>query len=177
MENENGKQMGKAIRAVLDMHADCIKLLRDLDKALPEYESLLGNVVALNMGSSISRRAYLAEGLIRLYVRKGDSSRVLGVNLCFYDENDPTFIEPIMAVANTQYLVGPADTQEKLKRGWDPWYAFLAWAPERLYGEAITIDKPAKRSSIEKTIVAATPLYAIKSLAAATRLIDLVGRP
>ncbi len=116
MDAEYGKQMGRAIRAVLDMHADCVKLLSDLDKTLVEYESIFGNVVALNQGITISRRAYIAEGLIRLYARRSDADRVLGINICFYDENDPEFVEPILVVANTRYQTKTADPQEKLKR-------------------------------------------------------------
>jgi hypothetical protein len=177
MDAEYGKQMGRAIRAVLDMHADCVKLLSDLDKTLVEYESIFGNVVALNQGITISRRAYIAEGLIRLYARRSDADRVLGINICFYDENDPEFVEPILVVANTRYQTKTADPQEKLKRAWDPWYSFLDWAPERVYETAIRIEKPRKRGVIEQITVAAAPLYTITSLDAATRLVDLVGRP
>jgi hypothetical protein len=177
MDADYGKQMGKAIRAVLDMQDDCIRLFHDLDKALIEYVSLYGNVVTLNLGSSITRRAYFAEGLIRLYARKGREDQVLGINICFYDENDLTLAEPLFVVANTRYLTGVADQQEKVKKGWDPWSAFLGWSPERVYGTAITIERPTKRSSIEQVTVAAAPLYSITSLEAATHLVDLVGRP
>jgi hypothetical protein len=169
MEDDYGKQMGKAIRAVLEMHADCIRLFHDMDKALDDYESLLGNVVALNQGTTMGRREFIAEALIRLYVRKRSEDRVLGVNICFYDQNDKKFVEPIVVVANIQYLPGPSDPQEKLKKGWDPWYAFLAWidSDHRIYGEAIKIEKPSKRANIEQVMVAAAPLYTISSLKAA----------
>jgi hypothetical protein len=179
MEADYGKQMGKAIRAVLEMHADCIRLFHDMDKALDDYESLLGNVVALNQGTTIGRREFIAEGLIRLYVRKGSEDRVLGVNICFYDQNDKKFVEPIIVVANIRYLPSSSDPQEKLKKVWDPWHAFLSWIKpdQRIYGEAITIEKPSKRPSVEQITVAAAPLYTITSLKAAMQLVDLVGRP
>lgn len=55
MGAEYGKQMGLAIRAVLDMQTDCIKLIQDVDRALVDYTSYYGNVVTLNLGSSISQ--------------------------------------------------------------------------------------------------------------------------
>jgi hypothetical protein len=179
MEADYGRQMGMAIRAVLEMQADCVRLIHDMDKALNNYESLLGNVVTLGQGNTIGRRAYLSQGLIRLYVRRGIEERLLGVNICFFDQNDSKFVEPIFVVANVAYLPGPSDPQEKLKRGWDPWYAFLAWASpdQRTYDKAITIEKPLKRPNIEHVTVAAAPLYTISSLDAAMRLVDRVGRP
>jgi hypothetical protein len=179
MEVDYGKQMGKAICAVLEMHADCIRLFHDMDKALDDYESLLGNVVALNQGATIGRREFIAKALIRLYVRKGSEDRVLGVNICFYHQNDKKFVEPIVVVANVRYLPGPSDPQEKLKKGWDPWYAFLGWidSDQRIYRKAITIEKPSKRPNIEQVTVAAAPMYTIINLDAAMQLVDLVGRP
>lgn len=178
MGAEYGKQMGLAIRAVLDMQADCIKLIQDMDRALGDYTSYYGNVVTLNLGSSISKRTYLAEGLIRLYVRPGREERILGLNICFYDQNDRRFTEPIFVIADITYLQGHADPTEKLKRGWDPWYLFLAWgAADRPYHKRQTITKPVKRPHIEQAVVVAAPLYDIVSLEAAMSLIEFATRP
>jgi hypothetical protein len=175
MDSNYGKQMGKAIWAVLDMQDDCIRLFHDLDKAFPEYRSLYGNIVTLNQGSSIARRQYIAEGLIRLYVRAGREERVLGINICFFD--DAKLEEPIFVAANTRYRTNTPDGREKLEMGWDPWYAFLKWSPNRVYGTPVTLENPSKRSSLEQVTVAAAPLYSITSLEAALQVIDLVGRP
>jgi hypothetical protein len=173
METDYGKQMGKALRAVRDMHDDCIRLIHDLDKALNGYESLMGNVVTLGLGSAIYKRTYLAEGLIRLYRRKSKEDHVLGVNICFYD--DLRVVEPIFIVANIHYFAGVPE--ENTKKGWDPWFAFLEWSPERTFNKALSIEKPSKRPNIELVTVAAAPLYTILNLEAATHLIDMVGRP
>src|SRR5665213_1218090 len=163
MDADYGQQMGKAIRAVLEMQEDCIKLFHDMDKALDDYVSLLGNVVALDLGISMARRAYLAKSLARLYIRKGNEDRVLGANICFYDQSDKKFVEPVFVVANIRYIPGPSDPQEKLKRGWDPWNVFLNWVPpdQRIYGKAITIAELSKRPNIEQVTVAAAPLYSM----------------
>ncbi len=175
METSYGKQIGKAIRAVLDMHEDCIRLFHDLDKAFPEYRSVYGNIVTLNQSSSISRRQYVTEVLIRLYARPGGEEQILGLNICFHD--GAKLEEPIFVAANTRYRTSARDAREKMAIGWDPWDAFLNWSPQRVYGTPVTIEHPSKRSPIEQVTVAAAPLYSITSLSAALELIGLVGRP
>ncbi len=177
MSADYGKQMAEAMTAVRGMHSDCIRLFRDLDRELSNYESLYGNVVTLNLGNSISRQVYLAEGLIRLYVPKGNEQQMLGVNICFFDENDSAFVEPLFVVANIRYISAISDAQEKTRKGWDPWYAFLEWSPQRVYGQPIVVEKPSKRPSIERVTVAAAPLYSVVTLTDALALIELVGRP
>ena len=177
MGADYGKKMTEAMTAVRGKHADCIRLFRDLDRSLSSYESLYGNVVTLNLGSSISRQSYIAEGLIRLYAPKSNEQQVIGVNICFYDQNDPSLLEPLFVAARTQYMTGASDPQEKLRKGWDPWYAFLDWSPQRVYNQVITIERPAKRPSIDKVFVAATPLYSVITLEAALAVVDLIGHP
>jgi hypothetical protein len=72
----------------------------------------------------------LAVVLARLYLRKQHENQVLGINLCFYDRNGSKFEEPIFIAANTRYQLGILD--DKFKRGWDPWEAFLKWSPKRV---------------------------------------------
>jgi len=67
MEGNPGKQIVLAMKAVANMHSDCIKLFEDLDKAFPSLKSFYNTVVTLELGSSMSARSYLAGGLIRLY--------------------------------------------------------------------------------------------------------------
>ncbi len=177
MEISPGSQIVLAMKSIVKMHSDCIKLFEDLDKSMLGFKSFYNNVVTLELGSSMSARRYLAEGLIRLYFRPGDENEFLSVNICFYDLNDPRFVEPIFVVARITYEPMAVDQREKLKRGWDPWYAFLSWIPERRYGEAVTIQRPKKRDTIETITVAAAPLFTIRTLESAVALIDLVGRP
>jgi len=176
MSNDYGKQMAEAMTAIRGMHSDCVRLFRDLDRNLSSYESLYGNVVTLNLGSSISRQVYLAEGLIRLYIPRGNEQQVLGINICFFDENDSAFVEPLFVAANTRYVTATSDPQEKIRKGWDPWNAFLDWSPQRLYSQPILIEKP-KRASVERVTVAAAPLYSVATLTDALSIIDMVGRP
>lgn len=177
MEDSPGKQMMLAMKAVANMHSDCIKLFEDLDKALDGLKSFYNNVVTLELGSSMSARTYLAEGLIRLYHSQGNEAEFLSINVCFFDLKDVRFTEPVFVVARISYEPGLIDQNEKLTRGWDPWRAFFSWAPERDYGRAITIERPKQREAIEKVIVVATPLLKIHTIADALTLIHVVGRP
>jgi len=174
MEDNPGKQMVLAMKAIANMHSDCIKLFEDLDKALPNLRSFYNNVVTLELGNSMSARRYLAEGLIRLYHAPHNEAEFLSVNICLFD-NDPRFTEPLFVVARISYEPGAVDQKEKVKRGWDPWYAFLSWAPERKLGEAMMLDRPKQRGAIEKITVAGLPLLDIHTIADAVALIDLVG--
>ena len=54
METEHGKQVGMAIKAVLLMQADCIRLFRDLDKALSELQPISGSTVTAGTDYAIS---------------------------------------------------------------------------------------------------------------------------
>jgi len=178
MEDNPGKQMVLAMKAVANMHSDCIKLFEDLDKAFPSLKSFYNTVVTLELGSSMSaHRYYLAEGLIRLYHEPHNEAEFLSVNICFFDLNDPRFTEPLFVVARISYEPVAIDQKEKLKRGWDPWYAFLSWAPDRKLGEAMPIDRPKQREAIEKVIVAAAKLLDIHTIADALTLVNLVGGP
>jgi len=177
MGTEQGKQLGIALKAVLEMQSDCTKLIEDLDKFMMGYRSLYGSVVTLDLGSTIGRRTYVAEGLIRLYARPEEDARVLCINICFYDRNDPKFEEPILVAANISYQPAPPDQTEKLKRGWDAWHSFLDWAPERIYDQPITLARPPKRPTIETVTLAATPLFGVKNIDDVKKLVELVGRP
>lgn len=177
MEDNPGKQMVLAMKAVANMHSDCIKLFEDFDKAFPNLKSFYNNVVTLELGSSMSLRSYLAGGLIRLYHEPHNEAEFLSVNICFFDLSDPRLTEPLFVVARISYEPGTIDQKEKLKRGWDPWYAFLSWVPDRKLGEAITIDRPKQRETIEKVTVAAAPLLNIHTIAEALTLVNLVGGP
>ena len=81
MNSSPGEQMVLAMRSVLKMQSDSIKLFEDLDKSMPGLESFYRNVVTLGLGNSMSSRHYLAEGLIRLYFRPGNKTDFLGINI------------------------------------------------------------------------------------------------
>jgi hypothetical protein len=166
-----------AMKAVYKMHSDCIKLFEDLDKSLNGFKSLYNHVVTFGLGNSMVSSRFVADGLTRLYSRPGNNTDFLGVNICFYDVNDPQFVEPILVAAKISYEPDTMEPAEKLKRCWDPWFAFLEWAPTRSYYEAMTINRPSKRGTIEEITVAAVPLFNITSLESALALIDIVGRP
>jgi len=177
LEHTPGEQMMFAMKAVANMQSDCIQLFEDLDKALPGLKSFYNTVVTLDLGYTMSARRYLAEGLIRLYHSPENDAEFLSINICFFDLNDPRFTEPIFVVARISYEPTSVDQKEKTKRGWDPWYAFLSWSPERKYGEPVTIERPKQREAIEKIAVIAAPLLTINSIDDAIALIDKVGRP
>ena len=178
METENGKLMGSAIRAILDMQSDCIKLFRDLDKELElkDLQAISGNVITTGLGSSINTPGlYLAEYLYRLYAPKHSKHHVLGVNICFHNYTSKKyFAEPLFIAANVRY--DPTQADEPLAtKCWDPWAAFLDWNSDRSLGNVL--DLSPRRPTIKKIVVVAVPLYSITSIQDAIETVDLIGRP
>lgn len=176
MGTEIGKQAGLAIQAVLGMEADCVRLFRDLDKALNELRAISGNTVTAGNSTSINAaQLYLPKLLFRRYARPGAEHLALGVSIWLHNYPDRPIDEPIFIVGNVQYAPDAPDNSEDNWRSWDPLAAFWDWNSERVFGQALAITP--KRSTIIKIVVAAEPLYSINSLEAALRVIDLVGRP
>ena len=176
-ETESGKLMGRAIKAVLEMQSDCIKLFRDLDKQLElnDLQQISGNTITTGLGSSIATPGlYLAQYLYRLYAPRDSRHHVLGVNICLHNYANRYFAEPLFIAANVRY--DPAQSDESLAtRSWDPWAAYLDWNSDTSYGRVLEVSP--FRSTIQKIVVVAVPLYSISSIQVAIETINLVGRP
>ncbi len=176
MDTEQGKKMGSAIRAVLEMQSNCIRLFGDLDKALSDLQPISGNAVTSGIGIAMNApQLYLAQFLFRLYAPAGSKHRVLGLNVWFHNHPKRLCDEPVFVAAKVKYVPETPDNKEESWRAWDPTAAFFDWSSERAFGEAMTVSP--HRGTIESIVVAAVPLYSITSLEAAVRVIDLVGRP
>lgn len=176
MGTEIGKQVGLAIQAVLQMQADCVRLFRDLDKALNELRPISGNTVTAGTGYSMNAsQLYLPKILFRRYALSGAEHLVLGVSVWLHNHPGIPLEEPIFIVGNVQYTPEAPDSNEESWRPWDPLAAFWDWSSERTFSQPSTVTP--KRSTIVKIVVAAEPLYSINSLEAALKVIDMVGHP
>lgn len=173
METERGKLMGIAIRAMLEMQADCIRLFRDLDKALDGMRPLLDNLVTTNLGSSINaKQLFLAEYLFRLYAPVGQDHRVLGLNACFHNHPKRFFAEPLFLAANVLYDPAKPDRPEQIQRAWDPWSAYFDWSTDRTIGKVLEVAP--QRGTIQKIVVIAAPLYSLTSIEDAMNLVNRI---
>ena len=177
MVDEAGLRMGAALRAVLQMQADSVKLLRDLDRGLQGYKSLFGNYVTSGIGSSINTQGFLADGMFRHYSVDGKWGRSLAATICFFDLKRPErLLEPVFVAANLEYIDPDPDPGEKQKRAWDAWYAYVEWAPGRKFNEVIILDNPEQRESLARVEFVAAPLYSITDLQVATSLLDRLSK-
>ena len=177
MVDENGLRIGAALQAVLQMQADSVKLLRDLDRGLQGYKSLFGNYVTSGIGSSINTQAFLADGMFRHYSVDGKWGRSLAATICFFDLKRPERLpEPVFVAANLDYIDPSPDPNEKQKRAWDAWYAYVEWAPDRKFNEIIVLENPEQRESLTRVEFVAAPLYSITNLDVATSLIDRLSK-
>lgn len=177
-ETENGKLMGGAIKAALDMQFDCVKLLRDLDKELEfnDLRAISANTITSGIGSSItSPGLYLASYLYRLYAPADSTHHVLGVTICLHDQAARRYFpEPLFIAANVRYDPTQADDSLATK-SWDPWAAFLDWNSDASNGKVL--DVTPGRNTIKKIVVVAIPLYSITSIQVAVEALNLVGYP
>jgi len=177
MDNENGIMMGSAISAVLQMQADSVKLLRDIDRSLQGYKPLLGNYVTLGIGGSINSPNFMADGLFRHYSLDGKWGNALVVTICYFDLKRPERLaQPVFVAASLDYLDPSPDQTEKQKRAWDAWFAYVEWASEPEFGEHIVLDAPLPRDAVTRVEFVAAPLYSITSLDVASGLIDRVRK-
>jgi hypothetical protein len=80
----------------------------------------------------------------------------------------------LFVAANVRYDETQAD-ESLATRSWDAWAAYLDWNSDGSHGKVLEVSP--RRSSIEKIIVVAVPLYSITSIQVALETIDLVGLP
>jgi hypothetical protein len=99
------------------------------------------------------QQLYVAQYLFRIYAPVGTKDRILGVNVCFHNQPQRLFPEPIFVVANTSYIPEPLTREEELVRTYDPWAAHLDWAADKSFGKPLEVEP--FRSTIQKIVIAA----------------------
>jgi hypothetical protein len=161
MSDGYGKKIGQAIRAVQQMHSDSSRLLLDLDRIMHGWECLYGAYVANDIPSTVARGRFMAEGLYRHYSLPQHPTRVVALNLCFFDATKPSLLaEPLLVAAELNYeLQGP---MKSAGREWDPWTAFFGWIDRPNDGELITLESPECFPRKLSARLLASPLYDVK---------------
>ena len=64
--------------------------------------------------------------------------------------------------------------QEKGKRAWDPWTAFVEWNKEKVFEKTIDLEGPLKNGTLESVTLIAAPLFSIQNQEKAKDLIKAV---
>ena len=80
--------MTKALTAVMQMHSDSARLLRDFDQWMDGYRSAFGSKATIDLSRDVKFGLYMADGLYRHYVRDEAPNIVLAINIVFFDSRN-----------------------------------------------------------------------------------------
>lgn len=171
MLNENyGKQVGMALRAVEQMHSDCSRLLLDFDRKMEGWTPIYGNFATRDLTYHVRAQRWMAEGVYRLYSHKSNRATVRGLTISFIE---PDSDEPLLLVAEIKYGVKISDIKTAC-REWDLWGIFFDWGGQRVFNQVLQFGPIDPQKRIESAKLIAKPLYSIKSMEEVAALMDQV---
>jgi hypothetical protein len=150
-----GLLMTKALTAVMQMHADSARLLRDFDQWMDGYRSASGSQATNNLSYDVKTGLYMADGLFRHYVRDDALNIVLAINILFFDSKNKVE-QPLLIAAKLLYA---SEVEYVSDRAWDPWSAYFIWNKDRSYRKTIALEGAFKKGNLSRIAVAAMPLY------------------
>ncbi|MGA8153772.1 MAG: hypothetical protein WB952_22675 [Terriglobales bacterium] len=166
MDNDYGKKIGLALRAVDQLHADSTRLLRDFDGRMTGCTSLFGTTVTKDVAYSINRSDFMAVGLFRYYVKKNMPNSTWGLNICFVD---PKIDEPLIIVGEITYK----DPAQEACQGWDLWFLYFGATEVPVHHTLLEVQGPGPGASPQQyphpgkvlsARVIGVPLYEIQRL-------------
>jgi len=165
MSENYGENITRAMRAVLQMHADSSKLLLDLDREMMDYVSLYDNIATANLSYDVKSKRFMAEGLFRHYVRAKTDTEVIAVNILFFDEGIKTaFSEPLFVASKLSYLNTTGSSSERQSRFWNPWQALTDWSHGEALKGVVHLSEIKKSGEVQSATVRAVPLFGISSI-------------
>lgn len=177
MSDDYGTRIGLALRAIEQLHADSIQLLRDFDGRMTHWTSLFGTNVTRELAYSINRIDFMATGLYRYYVRKNLPNTTRGLNICFMD---PKIDEPLIIVGEITYK----DAAQKACQCWDLWFLHFGATELPVHNTLLEVQGPGAGASPQQyphpgkvlsARVIAVPLYEIETLEDAEALMKRVS--
>ncbi|MBI2193895.1 MAG: hypothetical protein HYU36_18110 [Planctomycetes bacterium] len=167
MEDDYGIRIGKAFRAIDQLHNEIRHLFRDCDRLhSPEWESVFATKITRDVGENLDAGTWMPEGVYRYYYRKAEPPDcVESVMICFFDRREQRrFAEPLLLVARFYYNMQIGAVAE-VCRAWDTWNAFFHWVEAEKHGypypwrEVISSDYDSKR--ITASYMLAVPLFEV----------------
>ena len=154
-----GRQVGTALRAVLQLHSDTSRLLVDCDRIF-KGESIFGNNATRELTYHVSARSWMAGGVYRFYRDPSDPRIAWGVTVCFIDNgNVDDLPEPTLIVGRIEYAM--TDNKPADCKCWDLWNQY-----EKSDGfESVQmISNPDDDQRMERIWFQSGPLYSVNSI-------------
>jgi len=106
MDENYGEKVGRAIRAVMQLHADIARLFRELDDA--EYggwDSVFGSGITKNVPKDVKKSWWMPYFMFRYYRRPEAPSLVEGIT-CLFFQGNTALKEPMLLVSQVRYGSG-----------------------------------------------------------------------
>jgi hypothetical protein len=179
MNDDYGKKIGDALRAIRQMHSDTSKLLKDCDGTIGKGRvSIFGNNATRELTYSVAATQWMAEGVYRFYDAQDKEAGLLeGVTACFIDEATGIKISsPILIVGQIKYKMDGQASPKANCDPWDLWYGFLEWTEKKVFGEVHTpiATETEDTERIASMKLAAVPLYSVTSMKVVEELMTKV---
>ena len=168
-----GKSVGTALKMVRQLHWDTMRLLTDFDGLMAGWKSVFGNTVTSSISVSLSQGFWMAEGVYRYYVSPTAPGTVQGVTVAFEEYTKRRVDKPLFLAARVAYHIGPGQEIQAVCQAWDIWELFFEKTEKPELGRVITHRDPYPQR-IKRAAVIAVPLYSLKSVEDAHRLLDKV---
>lgn len=167
LTDDYGWRVGMALRAVRQLHADSVRLLRDCDGKIGEGRRLATSGYAATAGlSNALGGCWMPEGAYRYYAAPGSHlGRVEAVCLCYYGEVVASD-EPVLIVGRIDYHLDDGQQIEKVCDGWDLWYLLAENCADRPYRKVLSGSNVnwSDGKSFDGFRLIAVPLYSIESI-------------
>jgi hypothetical protein len=172
-DDDYGKQINLAVRAVQQMHSDCSRLLLDFDRQMEGWSPVFGSYATRDLTYNVRALRWMAEGVYRLYTNQSLPSLVRGLTISFI-ENDTD--RPLLLVGELRYSDRTSEIKAVCKE-WDLWGVFFDWGGQRVYDELLSFTAPDPNKRIDLASLIAKPLYSINSVEEIAELMKRVATP
>ncbi len=178
MNEDYGRKIGNALRAVQRMHSDTSRLLQDCDGTIGKGKrSIFGNYATRNLTYSVDATQWMAEAVYRWYEcpdAPGRAEAVMVVFFCAERRNDqkPGEEQPLLLLGQAQYHVKTGRALKGACKEWDLWDVSIEGSELQEFGR-VAISKDANKR-IEWLKFVAIPLYSVTGMDVVVRLMEQV---
>jgi hypothetical protein len=175
MNDDYGKKINQALKAVRQMHADVSKLLVDADGTIGKGKIAVFSNATRDLTVGVQAKTWMAWFVYRYYAAPDatEAGMVDAVTVWFFDHQSP-IDEPLLLLGQIGYDLELGQQVRAVCQEFDLVYAFSSWSSRRALGEILTGAQPAQKQTVEWFKVIAVPLFSVNSTEDVTRLMEQV---
>ena len=158
-ENNYGVKIGKAYKAIIQMHDDIKKLLMDCDNYF-NLDVIFDNTVTSGFSYSIRNPVWLAPGVFRYWLL--EDSEVFGITIVLHS-TEYEIKEPLLILGILDYNKDDVAEIKDVCNHWDLWNSVLDGTDEFSIGEVKEIDNVTDDGRINNINYYVKPLFELNS--------------